>query len=113
MSETALYGPLQDWLKEQGYEVRDEWKNVGFYKCHIDVMGIKNSGNVFYDDIEIVAIEAKLSGSFTSLGQADNYKDFSHKVYFATAKKEISDQLKEDVLDKRLGLLQVDQGTGK
>lgn len=110
-NERGLYKPIQNWLHKQGYIVDDTWINTGGDKYRVDVVGVRNSGNKFYDDVEIVAVEAKMWGNVKALGQTENYKDFAHKVYFATADETIADGLKEYCTRKKLGLLVIDRKT--
>lgn len=111
--EKHLYGHLQRWLRKKGYVVRDNWVNKGQDKFRVDVIGVKNAGSRFHDDIEIIAIEAKLKGNFQSLGQTENYRDFAHRVYFATINKDMAERFQPDCLRKRLGFLLLDKRSGK
>ena len=107
--ESGMYEPIQKWLRTQGYESRDGWINKGESKYRVDVVGIRNTGNWRYDDIEIVAVEAKMWGNYMSLGQAENYRDVAHKVYFATTSEDKVKKLKEGCVHKNLGFLLVDK----
>lgn len=111
-AEKHLYKHIRGWLGRHGYVVDEEWENTGPGKLRVDVIGVRNSGTQFCDDIEIVAVEAKMWGGYQALGQAENYRDFAHKVYFATASKEKAESLTEGCIDKNLGLLYLNSSGG-
>lgn len=111
--EVHLYRHLQRWLRRRGYTVKDKWVNKGQDKFRVDVIGVKNTGSQHQDDIEIVAIEAKIGGNFQSLGQTENYRDFAHRVYFATTDKHMTERFQPDCFRKRLGFLLIDKRSGK
>lgn len=107
MKEKDMYVPIQNWLSKRGYVVNEEWINKGAAKYRVDVIGVRSTGSVRQDDIEVVAVEAKVWGNLTSLGQVENYKDFAHKVYFATANEWIVDRYKDDCFRRKVGMLLV------
>lgn len=110
-TEKHLYKHIQNWLRREGYKVDKSWQNRGGDKYRVDVIGIRSSGTEYCDDIEIVAIEAKLWGNYQTLGQAENYKDIAHKVYFATASEDIAERHKDGCAEKNLGLLYINRKT--
>jgi hypothetical protein len=113
VKEASLYKPIHKWLEKEGYVVNDSWRNTGVGRYRVDVIGIKNSGNNYCDDIEIVAVEVKIHGNYTTLGQAGNYRDFAHRVFFATTDYDTAERLKDHCNQKNLGLLRVDKNTKK
>ena len=112
-TEKHLYRHIQGWLRREGYVVDKTWQNKGVDKYRVDAVGVRNSGTQYCDDIEIVAIEAKLWGNYQTLGQAENYKDIAHKVYFATASEDKAERYKDNCAEKNLGLLLVNKKTGR
>ncbi len=115
MRESKLYSSLQNFLKRNGYVVRRDkndskgFVNIKVGEYHPDVVGIKNIGDEFSREIEIVAVEVKKSTKNISnkdWGEAGNYKTFAHKSYLA-AVGEFSEEDIEKAKGLGLGLIEL------
>lgn len=115
--EKEYYDSLLCWLHTQGYYVgqymyrsrsqKPYWyKNLGS-KVRGDVVGVKNVGNRYVDEIEIAVVEVKDKPiTFRHVEQAYGYSLFAHKCYLATP-YEISEEQKSIAHEFGIGLLQI------
>lgn len=95
--ETNYYKKVRKFLEDKGYycggkmvyantgDVR-YFENTGDRHLRADVVGIKNVGNNYVDQLEIAAVEVKEEGKIKQrdINQAYGYSSFAHKCYLAT-----------------------------
>ena len=95
--EERYYEAVRKWLEARGYycgggmyfsgtSKERLYVKAGIAKLKADVIGIRNVGNEFVDNIEILTVEVKDKPriAFRDIEQAYGYSTFSHKVYLAT-----------------------------
>jgi predicted nuclease of predicted toxin-antitoxin system len=120
LTEKEYYDIVREWLEDQGYycggniEVGGKpnfYQNMGTKHRRADVVGVKNVGNRFEDDVEVVAIEVKDKRvvSVQDFDDAAKYQQCAHKCYLATT-AEITDECIRWAERKNLGLLQLQKG---
>ena len=98
--EAKYYDLVREWLEKRGYYCgggmyyggteKERWYiRTGIKKLRADIIGLKNVGNEFIDELEILAVEVKEKDkiSFRDIQQAYGYSAFAHKVYLATIAK--------------------------
>lgn len=118
MGEERYYPIVRKWLEKKGYycggSIEDSkgnpiyFQNKGTARLRVDVAGIKNTGNIVVDEIEVVAVEVRdvSNVSYGDIKDADKYARFAHKCYLATTGI-IDSQDKEDAQKLGVGLLQI------
>jgi len=108
------------WLEERAYfcgggmfymgtERRRWYVRTGIKKLRADVIGVKNVGNEFVDNLEILAVEVKDKDhiAFKDLQQAYGYSTFAHRVYLATTASPTEED-KATALRMGIGLIHID-----
>ncbi|MEM2971869.1 MAG: hypothetical protein QW270_05550 [Candidatus Bathyarchaeia archaeon] len=120
MTEKQYYDVVRKWLEDQGYycggniTVRGKpnfYQDIGTKHRRADVAGVKNVGNRFEDDVEVVAVEVKDKRivSQQDINDTAKYQQCAHKCYLATT-AEITDENIRWAERKNLGLLQLLKG---
>jgi len=115
--ESQLYPLVRTWLERRGHHVgRDlfriarkgrarprPWENVGLSDTRFDVIGVRSVGSPHHDEVEIVAVEVKLTNRVRvqHLNQAVGYMRFVDRAYFA-----FTGDYEPDVIDeaRRVGI---------
>ena len=115
--EVKYYDSILRWLFENGYYVgqgmvrrgKPFWyKNLGA-KARADVVGVKNVGNEYVDNIEIGVVEVKDAPiKLRYIEQAHGYSIFAHKCYLATP-YEFSEENKSMANNFGVGLLKINK----
>ncbi len=106
--EKTYYEPVEKFLKnELGCFVTRQQQGSRKYVGIVDVLGVRDLGGQYSNDIEVIAVEVKTNkGSFgKSLGQALGYSLLAHKCYLAIP-LESKDKftLEEKEMANRLGV---------
>lgn len=124
LREERYYPNVRKWLEKKGYYcggfIEDSkgnpiyFQNKGTARFRVDVAGIKNTGNIVADEIEVVAVEVRDINNvgYGDIKDADKYSRFAHKCYLATTGN-IDDQDKEDAQKLGVGLLKLRDGKVK
>lgn len=118
LSEKEYYETVRKWLEGQGYHcggnitVRGKdnyYQNIGTGQRRIDVAGVKNVGNRFEDDIEIVAIEVRDRPivSDADISDTAKYHNCAHKCYLASTAA-MTEKIKKHAERANVGLLHLD-----
>lgn len=120
LTEKQYYDVVRKWLEDQGYycggniTVKGKpnfYQDIGTKHRRADVAGVKNVGNRFWDDVEVVAVEVKDKRvvSQQDINDTAKYQQCAHKCYLATT-AEITDENIKWTERKNLGLLQLLKG---
>lgn len=120
VGEEQYYEVVRKWLERQGYycggsiAVRGKpnfYQNIGTKHRRADVAGVKNVGNRYEDDIEVVAIEVRDRAlvSERDINDTDRYRYCAHKCYLATTAS-ITEQYRLIAERRNIGLLQLEKG---
>lgn len=117
LSEKQYYNTVRKWLEKQGYycggniTIRGKenyYQDIGTKQRRIDVAGVKNVGNKFEDDIEIVAIEVRDRPvvSDKDISDTAKYHNCVHKCYLGTT-AQMTSEIKKYAERANVGLLQL------
>jgi hypothetical protein len=121
LGEKQYYDTVRKWLENQGYYSggtimikgkENYYQDIGTKQRRIDVAGVKNAGNKFEDDLEIVAIEVrdKPSVSDSDISDTSKYHNCAHKCYLAFT-GQISSGIRQSAERENIGLLQLHNKT--
>ena len=120
MSEKRYYDTVRKWLESQGYYCggnitikgkENFYQDIGTKQRRIDVAGVKNVGNKFEDDVEIVAIEVrnKQTISYGDIFDAAKYHNCVHKCYLAST-AQTTPEIRQYAERANVGLLKLVEG---
>ena len=121
MGEKQYYDTVRKWLEDQGYYCggnitvkgkENYYQDIGTKQRRIDVAGVKNAGNKFEDDLEIVAIEVrdKPTVSDPDISDTAKYHNCVHKCYLAFT-GQLSSEAKQNAERENIGLIQLSKTT--
>jgi hypothetical protein len=121
VSESKFYKNIAIWLEKKGYYVgragklrsKELFIKKGRKKAFVDVVGVRNIGKRFVDEIEIFIIEVKHGKrqralQLRDIEQARGYQIYGHLCYLAVTENiEITDENETDARHCGVGLLRV------
>jgi ribosomal protein L28 len=108
MKESSFYPYVEEFLKSEAFACFKTAQRVGTSFIGIaDVVGVRDIGGDVRGDVEVIAVEVKMSPSNFGkiLGQALGYSLFGHKCYLAIPFSDIEAfSLEQKELATRLGV---------
>jgi hypothetical protein len=104
-NETRLYSIVERYLKGKGYLITDVRKGR---KAQADVVGVKDSGHRYSNEIEVVAVEVKDREKVRDryITQALGYSRYAHKCYLAMPAT-YDEEVIADAKERGVGLLEI------